>query len=193
MSVVDLRHASAAPALPAPDPDVRSRIANALSFAEDSAAFLPDGTDGLAEFLPALIEEAEEHLAPVGAAEVLRCLSAFAGRRNVPMPEDDLGLDLDVEILGQLPRDLFRRAIREVWTSWPSHYRRLPDANALIEPIREELAERRARVGNLRHLALRLDWENRERMRRRTEAMRAYSRRTNPYSLEKLAAIQPAR
>jgi hypothetical protein len=103
------------------------------------------------------------------------------------MPEDDLGLDLDVEIMGQWPRDLFRRAIREVWTSWPSNYRRLPDANALLECIREELQARKMRVGNLRHLALRLDRERRERMSRRAEEMRAYSRRSDPNSLENLA------
>jgi hypothetical protein len=187
MTVIALRRAASVPTAHVPDQDMRGRINTALSYAEDPAAFLPDDTDDLADFLPALIEEEEEQLAPVGAAEVLRCLSAFAERRSVPMPEDDLGLDLDVEIMGQWPRDLFRRAIREVWTSWPSNYRRLPDVNALLECIREELQARKMRVGNLRHLALRLDRERRERMSRRAEEMRAYSRRSDPNSLENLA------
>jgi hypothetical protein len=190
MTVIALRRTASLPASPAPDPETRVQISNALSFAEDPAAFLPDGTDRLADFLPAIIEEAEEQIEPVGPAEVLRCLAAFAAARGVSMPQDDLALDLDVEIMGLWPRDLFRLAIRSVWTSWPSHYRRLPDANALLEPIKEELDRRKKRVGDLRHLALRLNRERREEMDRRTEEMWAYSRRTDPYSLEKLAAAQ---
>jgi hypothetical protein len=117
-------------------------------------------------------------------------LAAFAADRGVSMTEDDLALDLNVEIMGLWPRDLFRQAIRSVWTSWPSHYRRLPDANALLEPIREEMERRRKRLGDLQHLALRLSSERKQEMDRRTEEMRAYSRRTNPYSLEKLAAAR---
>jgi hypothetical protein len=109
------------------------------------------------------------------------------------MTEDDLALDLNVEIMGLWPRDLFRQAIRSVWTSWPSHYRRLPDANAMLQPIREEMERRRKRLGDLRHLALRLSSERKQEMDRRTEEMRACSRRTNPYSLEKLAAVSDSR
>lgn len=190
MTVVALRRTTSPAAAPTCDPEVQVQISNALSFAEDPAAFLPDGTDRVANYLPALIEEAEEIMAPVGPSEVLRCLAAFAADRGVSMTEDDLALDLNVEIMGLWPRDLFRQAIRSVWTSWPSHYRRLPDANALLEPIREEMERRRKRLGDLRHLALRLSSERKQEMDRRTEEMRAYSRRTNPYSLEKLAAAR---
>jgi hypothetical protein len=190
MTVVALRRAATLPACPAADPRVRAEINNALSFADDPAAFLPEGAEKLTDFLSHHIEEAEGQLAPVGAAEVLKCLAAFAADRHVAMPEDDLALDLSVEIMGQWPRDLFREAVKSVWTSWPSHFRRLPDANALLEPIKDELDRRRKRAGDLRHLALRLDGERRREMERRTEEMRAYSRRSDRYSLEKLAAAQ---
>jgi hypothetical protein len=193
MTIVALRRTTSLAAAPICDPEVQIQISNALSFAEDPAAFLPDGTERVASYLPALIKEAEEIMTPVGPSEVLRCLAAFAADRGISMTEDDLALDLSVEIMGLWPRDLFRQAIRSMWTSWPSHYRRLPDANAMLESIREEMERRRKRLGDLRHLALRLSNEWKQEMDRRTEEMRAYSRRTNPYSLEKLATVPDSR
>lgn len=184
MSVVALRQQHL-PALPIVDEAARYRIAHAASFAGDPLVHLPDGIDDLAPHLPALIDEAERGLVPAGPAEVIRCLSAFAERRALQMPEDDLALDLDAEILGELPRDLFRQAIRRAWTDWPTHYRRLPDANFLVGCIREELDERRGRAARLRDLAAKLEY--REKLRVKSEEMRTRSRASNPNRLERLA------
>jgi hypothetical protein len=171
MNVVALRQTSSLPAMPVPDERTRYRIAHAISFADDPTVHLPDDIDDLVVFLPHMIEEAEEWLVPAGPAEVLRCLQAFAAERNLAMPTDDLALDLSVEILGEIPRDLFRLAIRTAWTAWPSHFRRLPDAAALMGYIRPELEARREKVNSLRMLGRKLDY--REKLRRDTEAMRA--------------------
>ena len=184
MTVVALRRTAPAPALPVPDAAARYRIAHAASFAGDPLVHLPDDIDDLAPYLPTMIEEAEQELSPVGAAEVLKCLAAFAARRDLPMPEDDLAIDLDVEILGDLPRDLCRRAFVEAWKSWPSHYRRLPDANAIMGYVKEELEARHARAGGLKTLAKKLVF--REKLKRETEEMRAYSRRSDRHSLDRM-------
>jgi hypothetical protein len=159
--------------LPALDHRQRNLLAWALSQAEEPLVQMPDEVDEVEPLLPALIERERASFVPAGAAEVLRCLAAFAERRGLPMPEDDLALDLDVELMGEWPRDLFRAAIRAAWLHWP--YRRLPDANALLCYIRQDLEERTGRLKKLELLAKKLEF--RRRLADRTTEMRRHARR----------------
>jgi hypothetical protein len=157
------------------DAATKDLLAWSLSQADDPTVHLGDRVGEIEPLLPVLIEQERGVLAPVGPAEVLKCLEAFAERRNLAMPENDFALDLDIEIMGEWPRDLFRRAIRTAWTEWP--YRRLPDANALKSYIREELEARTAHLARLETLARKLAC--RREMEQRTQAMRAASRRNH--------------
>ena len=168
-AIVPLRRMAA---LPAVSDRQRNLLAWALSQAEEPLVHLPEELEEIAPLLPSFIEQERANAAPVGAAEVLKCLQAFADRRGLPMPENSFALDFDVELMGEWPRDLFRQAIKMAWMDWP--YRRLPDAQALRSYIRQDLNERTGKLKRLELLAKKLEF--RRKLAERTEEMRRFSR-----------------
>jgi hypothetical protein len=110
--------------------------------------------DDLAEGLPIAIEAARRDLEPGDPREVLASLMALASRRGFEMPAG-LGLDLDVELMAEWPRDLFVKAFRGVWEKFG--YRRMPEVADFRAHIEFDLAERRSRLDRLEEIRLRLE------------------------------------
>lgn len=104
--------------------------------------------------LQAALAEAQTALRPGDPEEVLAALELVAERKGLALPAG-MALDLDVEAMAQWPRDLFRRAFREVWENFP--YRRMPEVPDFKQYIAAELAERRERLARLRMVQLKLE------------------------------------
>jgi len=103
--------------------------------------------------LPGAIEAARQELEPGDPAEVLAALKALADRKGFDLPAG-IGLDLDIEVMSEWPRDLFRRAFRGVWENFT--YRRMPEVGDFRAFIGEALTERQNRLARLESMRLRL-------------------------------------
>jgi hypothetical protein len=82
-AIVPLRRMAA---LPAVSDRQRNLLAWALSQAEEPLVHLPEELEEIASLLPSLIEQERANAAPVGAAEVLKCLQAFGIGAACPCP-----------------------------------------------------------------------------------------------------------
>ena len=80
---------------------------------------LPDLPPDLAAALPEAIGEAQRDLAPGDPGEVLAALTTLASRRGFDLP-DGLALELDIEVMANWPRDLWRGAFRGIWEHFPT-------------------------------------------------------------------------
>jgi hypothetical protein len=145
-------------------------LALSESWHDEPGVVLPDSVrSDLAECLPAAIEAARQALEPGDPAEVLAALKTLADRKGFNLPAG-IGLDLDIEVMSEWPRDLFRRAFRDIWENFA--YRRMPEVGDFRAFIGDALAERRNRLARLESMRLRLrtlelreQWDNQSRER----------------------------
>jgi hypothetical protein len=133
---------------------LRRMLALSDSWHDEPSMVLPDSIRAdLAVGLPHAIAQARTRLEQGDAAEVLMALKTLADRKGFDLPIG-LGLDLDIEVMSEWPRDLFRRAFRGVWETFG--YRRMPEVADFRRHIEDELAERRQALARLETMALRL-------------------------------------
>ncbi|EWY40843.1 hypothetical protein N825_33475 [Skermanella stibiiresistens SB22] len=145
------------------------------SWHDEPGIHLPERVrDELERHLPAAIETARLELEPGDPREVLASLTALASRRGFEMPAG-IGLDLDIEIMSEWPRDLFVKAFRAIWESF--RYRRMPEVADFRAHIETDLTERHARLARLEGVRLRMEtirlrerWDTDSRERRRQTA-----------------------
>jgi hypothetical protein len=146
-------------------------LALSESWHDEPGVVLPDSVrSDLAECLPAAIEAARQALEPGDPAEVLTALKTLADRKGFNLPPG-IGLDLDIEVMSEWPRDLFRRAFRGIWENFA--YRRMPEVGDFRAFIGDALGERRNRLAKLESMRLRLktlelreQWDTQSRERR---------------------------
>jgi hypothetical protein len=115
---------------------------------------LPDIPDEVVQALPDTIEAARLDLAAGDPLEVLRALTTLCGRKGLPVP-DDLALEMDAEVMGAWPKDLWRKAYMSVWQDFT--YRRVPEVGDFKRHIAADLEERKARLDRLETLRLKLE------------------------------------
>jgi hypothetical protein len=145
-------------------------LALSESWHDEPGVVLPDSVrSDLADCLPAAIEATRQALEPGDPAEVLAALKTLADRKGFDLPAG-IGLDLDIEVMSEWPRDLFRRAFRGIWENFA--YRRMPEVGDFRAFIGDVLAERRNRLAKLESMRLRLrtlelreQWDNQSRER----------------------------
>jgi hypothetical protein len=152
-NVIPLRPASQVPALPNATPLTRLRCWSE-SWHEEPGVLLPDMPADLIDALPAAIDQVRQDLEPGNPGEVMAALTNLASRRGFPLP-DGMALELDVEVLASWPRDLWRKAFRNVWERFS--YRRMPEVSDFRAHIATDLDERRARLDRLESMRLRLE------------------------------------
>ena len=152
-NVIPLRPASQVPALLNATPLTPLRCWSE-SWHEEPGVLLPDMPADLIDALPAAIDQARQDLEPGNPGEVMAALTNLASRRGFPLP-DGMALELDVEVLASWPRDLWRKAFRNVWERFS--YRRMPEVSDFRAHIATDLDERRARLDRLESMRLRLE------------------------------------
>jgi hypothetical protein len=141
------------------------------SWHDEPGVALPDSVrSDLIAGLPTAIEAARQALEPGDATEVLAALKTLADRKGFDLPAG-IGLDLDIEVMSEWPRDLFRRAFRGIWENFA--YRRMPEVGDFRALISDALAERRNQLARLESMKLRLrtlelreQWDEESRKRR---------------------------
>jgi hypothetical protein len=170
-NVIPLRPASQVPALPNATPLTRLRCWSE-SWHEEPGVLLPDMPADLINALPAAIDQARQDLEPGNPGEVMAALTNLASWRGFLLP-DGMALELDVEVLASWPRDLWRKAFRNVWERFS--YRRMPEVSDFRAHIATDLDERRARLDRLESMRLRLEtiqlriqWDEESRRRGRS-------------------------
>jgi hypothetical protein len=171
-NIVPLRPNSQALVQASPSATTLTRLLHwSESWRDEPGVLLPDIPAELIEALPTALDMARQNLEPGDPGEVMAALSTLASRRGFPLP-DGLALEMDVEALANLPRDLWRKAFRAVWEGFA--YRRMPEVPDFGAHIADELAERRARLDRLQGMQLRLEtirlreqWDAESRRRRR--------------------------
>jgi hypothetical protein len=124
------------------------------SWREEPGVHLPDLPPELAAALPEAIGQAVLDLAPGDPCEVMAALTRMAGRRGFSLP-DAIALELDVEVMSTWPRDLWRKAFRNVWERF--EYRRMPEVPDFRKYIAAELEERQSVLHRLESIRLRLE------------------------------------
>ena len=170
-NIVPLRTNSQALVQASPSATTLTRLLHwSESWRDEPGVHLPDLPPDLVDALPVAIEQAMLELAPSDPGEVMAALSTLASRRGFPLP-NGLALEMDVEALANLPRDLWRKAFRAVWEGFT--YRRMPEVPDFRAHIVDDLAERRARLDRLQEMRLRLEtirlreqWDAESRQRR---------------------------
>lgn len=167
------RPAPRPPALPTATRNARLH-AWSESWAGEPLPHLPDLPPDLAAALPEAIGQARRDLAPGDPGEVLAALTILASRRGFDLP-DGLALELDIEVMANWPRDLWRKAFRGIWEHFS--YRRMPEVADFRCVIEADLTERQGRLDRLEAIRLKLEtielkkaWDEEARTRRRSGA-----------------------
>jgi hypothetical protein len=155
-----------------PERFLRVRVL-AEMLADDPGYEPPEAGQALIGQVEGAIAAATALLAPGDPTEVVAGLQVLAERRGLAMPSG-FALELDAEIMGGWPRDLWRKAFRLVWERF--EYRRMLEVPDFRRHIAQDLADREAELRRLDMLAKRL---SRRRDHRAAETPRYATRPVN--------------
>ena len=134
------------------DMDVLRARNCALTLAADKG-YVPPSDPGLLASVEVALDQARLKLQPGDPVEVIQALRAIARRLGLMMPSG-FELEMDAEIMGDWPEDLFRKAFKHIWETF--EYRRMPEVPDFRRHIAEDLAERRKELAALQDLQRRI-------------------------------------